>query len=81
MKQLETGIIDADLGGGVFKMRLAREGEGKSGGFRSLVCFKHAELAFFVYAFAKSERSNIDLEELADLKNWQIFYLGYVRLK
>jgi hypothetical protein len=34
VRRAERGLIDADLGGGVIKQRLAREGQGKSGGFR-----------------------------------------------
>jgi len=36
----ENGLIDADLGGGVIKQRVARKGEGKSGGFRTIILFK-----------------------------------------
>ena len=50
------GLIDADLGGGVIKQRLARKGQGKSGGFRSIVLFRRDEKMFFVYGFAKSDR-------------------------
>jgi hypothetical protein len=49
----EEGLIDADLGGGVIKQRLRREGAGKSGGFRSIILFRGGTLAFFVYGFAK----------------------------
>jgi hypothetical protein len=59
------GLVDADLGGGVIKQRLAREGQGKSGGFRSIVLFRQGRRAFFVYGFAKSERDNIKRDELA----------------
>jgi hypothetical protein len=45
----ERGLIDADLGGGVIKQRLARPNEGKSGGFRSIVLFRSGENAFFVF--------------------------------
>jgi hypothetical protein len=58
------GLIDADLGGGVIKQRLAREGQGKSGGFRSIVLFRRSEKAFFVYGFAKSDKDNIRRDEL-----------------
>lgn len=61
----ERGLIDADLGGGVIKQRIARQGQGKSGGFRSIILFKHESRTFFVYAFAKNERSNISGKELA----------------
>ncbi len=57
-------MIDADLGGGVIKQRLARPGQGKSGGFRSIVLFKRGATAFFVYGFAKNDRDNIDRQEL-----------------
>ncbi|MGF1626913.1 MAG: type II toxin-antitoxin system RelE/ParE family toxin [Alphaproteobacteria bacterium] len=58
------GLIDADLGGGVIKQRLSREGQGKSGGFRSVVLFRRGERAFFVYGFAKNARDNIRSDEL-----------------
>jgi hypothetical protein len=57
-------MVDADLGGGVIKQRIARRGQGKSGGFRSIVLFRAACRAFFVYGFAKSARSNIRNDEL-----------------
>lgn len=60
----EQGLIDADLGGGVIKQRLAREGQGRSGGFRTLILFRRADKAFFVYGFAKNDRSNIKRDEL-----------------
>jgi len=67
--QLEEGQAEADLGGGVYKMRLARPGEGKSGGYRLIVFFKSEERSFFVYGFAKSVRDNIDQGELRVFKN------------
>ena len=66
--KLETGQFDADLGGGVLKMRLARPGEGKSGGYRVMVFFRSGERTFFVHGFAKSEIANISKKELSDLK-------------
>ena len=60
----EAGRIDADLGGGVIKQRLARRGGGKSGGFRTIVLFRRGARAFFVYGFAKSDRDNIQADEL-----------------
>jgi hypothetical protein len=60
----QEGLIDADLGGGVIKQRIARKGQGKSGGFRSIVLLRRGEKAFFVYGFAKSDRGNIRRDEL-----------------
>jgi len=62
--QAERGLIDADLGGGVIKQRLAQEGQGKSGGFRTILLFRRGVKAFFVYGFAKSDRDNIRRDEL-----------------
>jgi hypothetical protein len=60
----EAGLVDAELGGGVIKQRLARQGQGKSGGFRSIILFRRGATAFFVYGFAKNDRDNIDRQEL-----------------
>ena len=60
----EAGRADANLGGGVIKMRIARPGRGKSGGVRTIVLFRRGARAFFVYGFAKSERDNIRPDEL-----------------
>jgi hypothetical protein len=65
---LETGNTGAGLGGGVYKQRLARPGEGKSGGYRVIVFFRSGERTFFVYGFAKSDRDNISLKELKELR-------------
>jgi hypothetical protein len=62
------GNFDADLGGGVFKQRVARQGGGKSGGFRTILFFKAGRHAFFVYGFAKSDRANVSQKELKALK-------------
>ncbi|KAJ8136289.1 hypothetical protein OY671_010499, partial [Metschnikowia pulcherrima] len=60
----ERGTIDADLGGGLIKQRVARPGQGRSGGFRMIVAYRAAGRAVFLYAFAKSDRDNIDDDEL-----------------
>ncbi len=61
----EAGLIDADLGGGVIKQRVARAGQGRSGGYRTIILYRRASRAVFVYGFAKSERANVDVEEIA----------------
>ena len=72
----ERGIIDAELGGGVIKQRIARPGQGRSGGYRSIILFRKGELAFFVYGFAKSDRENLDPDEVADFKKLAKGYLA-----
>ena len=59
VRRVEAGLIDANLGGGVIKQRLARAGRGKSGGYRSILLFRQGMIAFFVYGFAKSDQDNI----------------------
>jgi hypothetical protein len=64
----QKGLIDADLGGEVIKQRVARTGQGKSGGYRVLIAFQRGERAVFLHGFAKSERANIRSDQLAKLK-------------
>jgi len=68
VNQLKAGQADANLGGNVYKVRLARPGEGKSGGYRLIVLFKSEESTFFVFGFAKSDKGNIDDKELYGFK-------------
>ena len=62
------GIVEADLGGGIIKQRVARLGQGRSGGHRMLIAYRAGERAVFLYGFAKSERENIGPDELATLR-------------
>ncbi len=59
----ENRQIDADLGGEVIKPRIARPGQGRSKGYRTVILFRRGSKAFFVYGFAKSQRANIDDDE------------------
>jgi hypothetical protein len=63
VKILEAGA-KAELGGDVYKQRLARPGEGKAGGYRIIVLFRSGERTFFVYGFAKSDRENLREDEV-----------------
>jgi hypothetical protein len=58
------GVVDADLGGGVIKQRIARAGEGKSGGSRSIILFKKDDRAVFVHGFEKKDKANIGQRDL-----------------
>ena len=68
IQRAERGIVDADLGGGIIKLRVARSGEGRSGGYRMLVAYRAGTRAVFLYAFAKNERENIEPNELLTLR-------------
>jgi len=69
ISKIEAGQADANLGGNVYKVRAARSGEGKSGGYRIIVYFRNTFRTFFVYGFAKSDRGNIDEKELRAFRN------------
>ncbi len=73
----ERGLVDADLGGGVIKQRVARPGEGKSGGFRTIILLRAGERAFFVHGFAKSDQGNIRDDELAAFRMLATQLLNY----
>ncbi len=68
VEQANSGLVGADLGGGLIKQRVAREGGGKSGGYRTLVFFRHEERAIFAFGFAKSDKANLNAVELRTYK-------------
>jgi hypothetical protein len=77
VQRASRGLIDADLGGGVIKQRIARTGEGKSGGFRSMILFRQKVRAVFVHGFAKKDLGNITPKELKTVKKLAKFMLAY----
>ena len=58
------GLVGADLGGGIIKQRVARPGQGRSGGFRVLIAYRAKVRSVFLFGFAKSVRGNVDDDEL-----------------
>jgi hypothetical protein len=70
------GSIDADLGGGIIKQRVARQGQGRSGGYRMLIAYRAGTRAVFLYAFAKNERDNIDPDELLEWREIGTLWLA-----
>jgi hypothetical protein len=66
----EIGLIDADLGGGLIKQRVARQGKGRSGGYRAVIAYRTGRRAVFIFGLAKSDRENFtekDLETARDI--------------
>jgi len=76
IRRAESGQVDADLGGGVLKQRIARPGEGKSKGYRAIILLREGHRAFFVYGFAKSERDNFHKDEEEQFKKMAKHVLG-----
>lgn len=48
----------------MIKQRIPCPGEGRSGGHRSIILFRAADRAVFVYGVSKNERDNIGKDEL-----------------
>lgn len=77
IRRAEQGLIDADLGGGVIKQRIARPGQGRSGGFRTIVLYRSGERSFFVYGFPKSKRDSITQNELEAFRDLGEVMMAY----
>ena len=75
IERAERGLVDADLGGGIIKQRVARTGQGRSGGFRLLIGYRSGNLAVFLYGFAKNERENIEPDDLETLREIGIAWI------
>lgn len=76
VREMDAGLFEADLGGGLLKKRIARPGEGKRSGFRTLVATNKGGRWIFVFGFPKNERSNIDKDEQEALKKLSIYLLS-----
>lgn len=72
----EQGRIDADLGGGVVKQRIARPGQGKSGGSRTIILLRKGHRAIFVFGFEKKDMTNITAEDLVLFREMAPLYLN-----
>ena len=68
VREMAGGLIDADIGGGVFKKRVALSGRGKSGGTRTLLATNKNDRWFFVFGFEKNVRANVTIKELEALQ-------------
>jgi len=75
--EIENGLIDADYGGGLIKKRIAREGGGKSSGYRTLIAWRSETISLFLYGFAKSDAENIEDSDLKEFKIFSREFLGY----
>jgi len=77
VSEMAKGLVEANLGGQVYKKRVAIPGRGKRGGARTIIAFKIENKAFFIYGFAKNKRDNISAQELKALKRLAQELLGY----
>jgi hypothetical protein len=72
----ERGLVDADLGGGLIKQRVARTGQGKSGGYRMVIGIMMQDRAVFLFGFAKNDLDNIGDKQLATLQDTAAAWLA-----
>ena len=75
--EMERGLSGVNLGGQVFKKRVALRGRGKSSGLRTLLAYRIGSKAFFIYGFAKNVKDNVSPRELKALKAAAEIYLNY----
>ena len=76
IREIERGLVDAVLCGGLVKKRVAREGSGKSSGYRTIIAFSSGQRSLFLYGFAKNDRDNIGDDELRELRKLSQLFLG-----
>lgn len=77
VREIEKGLNDADLGRGLLKKRVAREGRGKRGGYRTLIVYRAGDLAIFLYGFPKSAKANLNAKELEGYQKLARIYLSF----
>ncbi|HPW94279.1 MAG TPA: type II toxin-antitoxin system RelE/ParE family toxin [Fibrobacteraceae bacterium] len=70
-----SGVVN--LGGNIYKIRVAKNGQGRSGGFRTILIFKKGKRSLFIYGFEKNDQDNIDKGTLADYKKFAVTFLNY----
>ncbi|MDA3896413.1 MAG: type II toxin-antitoxin system RelE/ParE family toxin [Desulfobacteraceae bacterium] len=68
LTEIMAGNFEASLGGNIYKKRIRFDGQGKSGGGRTIICYKKDDRAIFVHGFAKNEKSNLSKKELIVFK-------------
>src|SRR5436190_24245401 len=64
VEEIGSNLHDGNLGRGLYKKRIAMTGQGKRGGYRTLLEFQKEEQAFFIYGYAKNVKANISMKEL-----------------
>ena len=81
VQDIEKGLIDADYGSGLIKKRIARDGGGKSSGYRSIIAYRSEDKCVFMFCFAKSSRGNLNINEVAEYRNAAGIILGFSEIE
>lgn len=69
INEIENGLIDADLGSGVIKQRLAKAHRGKSKGYRTIILYKTSSFSLFVFGYDKKDQTNLSTKDLNNFKD------------
>lgn len=70
VNELDQGLFEANLGGGIFKKRIRLANRGKRGGGRVIIAFKQHEIVFFIFGYAKNEMTTLTKKEERALKKY-----------
>ena len=76
VERAERGLVDADLGHGLIKQRVARPGQGRRSGFRTIIAYQFEDRAMFLYGFAKNQRANLNAADERDLADYGALLLN-----
>lgn len=79
--EIHRGLVDAELGGALYKKRVSIEGKGKSGGYRTIIGAIVGEKYFFLYAFAKNKRANITKKEQMALRELAQVFISFSQVE
>ncbi|MGC8493516.1 MAG: type II toxin-antitoxin system RelE/ParE family toxin [Syntrophobacteraceae bacterium] len=77
VREIEKGLPDADLGSGLIKKRIARAGQGKRSGYRTIIVYRAGDRAVFLYGFSKSAKANLSAVELEAYQKLARIYLSF----
>lgn len=71
------GLVDAHLGSGLIKQRIGRPGQGRSGGYRSIIALRVNDRAIFLHCFAKNDQANIADAKVRALRELAVSFLNF----
>ncbi len=75
--RIDNGLGTVDLGSGLYKVRIAKQGQGRSGGYRTILIYRENKRAMFIYGFEKNDIDNIDKATLNDYKRYAKTFLEF----
>jgi len=76
ISEIDKGLGIVDLGGNLYKARIAKN-KGKSGGYRTIIVYKKGLRSLFIYGYEKNDKSDISDVEKLFYKNYARDFLNY----